>query len=189
MFIKELAKDCRDFVSYLRYFHKFRSVGKRCVMKKPMLLTNVHNVSFGDKVYILPGLRMQTLEKFGDQVFTPHIEVGNNVLMNQNIHIYCGEHIKIHDNVSIGAGTMINDCTHGYADLKAPIADQPLSTKPIEIGENTMIGNNVLILPGVKIGRNCYIGGNTVISKSVPDYAIVSAPKPRMVIMPHDDEE
>ncbi len=185
--IKNLLKDCRDAVSYIRFFHKFKKVGKRCVMMKPLRLTNLQNVTFGDRVYILPGLRMETLEQKGDQSFTPELIFGNDVQVHQNCHIFCADRIVIHDNVSIGAGTMINDCTHGYTELDKPFTEQPLSTKPIEIGENTIIGNNVLILPGVTIGRNCYIGGNTVISKKVPDYSIVSAPRPRSVVMPHEE--
>lgn len=184
-FIKERLKDVRDCVSYLRYFRKFKKVGKRCVMQKPMRLNGLRNIEFGDKVYILPGLRMETLEEKGDQHFTPHLSIGDNVLINQNCHIFCADEIIIHKDVSIGAGSMINDCTHGYADLETSFSDQPLTTKPIEICENTIIGNNVLILPGVRIGRNCYIGGNTVISKNVPDYSIVSAARPRSVVMPH----
>lgn len=187
--IKNFLKDIRDAFSYIRYFHKFKRVGKRCVMMKPLRLTNLQNIELGDRVYILPGLRMETLERTELQQFTPSIYIGNDVEIHQNCHIFCADKITIHDNVSIGAGTMINDCTHGYADLTKSFSKQPLSTKPIEICENTIIGNNVLVLPGVRIGRNCYIGGNTVISKNVPDFSIVSAPRPRSVVMPHDDVE
>ncbi len=187
-FIKNRLRDLRDAVSYMRYFRKFKSVGKRCVMTKPLRLTNLQNVTLGDRVYILPGLRMETLEKTEQQEFSPSLVIGNDVQIHQNCHIFCADNIIIHDNVSLGAGSMVNDCTHGYAELDVPFTKQPLTTKPIEICENTIIGNNVLILPGVKIGKNCYIGGNTVISKSVPDYSIVSAPKPRSVVMPHDSE-
>ena len=127
----------------------------------------------------------ETLEYKDGVQFNPLIKIGNGVTIGQNAHIFCASGITIGDNVGIGGNVMINDCAHGYADLDAPIQDQPISTKPIEIGENTLIGNNVLILPGVKIGRNCCIGGNVVIAKSVPDYSVVSAPRPRAVVMPH----
>ena len=185
--IKNIARGCREFVLYVRYFHEFKSVGKRCVIQKPLRLFNMKNVTLGDRVYILPGLRMETINQYGDQTFTPELIIENDVEIHQNCHIVAADSVIIHEHVSVGAGTMINDCTHGYADLDLPFNEQPLTTKPIEIGKNTIIGNNVLILPGVKIGRNCYIGGNTVIAKSVPDYSIVSAPKPRAVVMPHED--
>lgn len=186
-FFKNRLRDIRDVISYLRYFHKFKKVGKRCVLQKPLRLINLQNVVFGDRVYILPGLRMETLEKKDGVEYTPLLKVGNGVTIGQNAHFFCASRITIGDNVGIGGNVMINDCAHGYADLTMPIQDQPISTKPIEIGDNTLIGNNVLILPGVKIGKNCCIGGNTVISKSVPDYSIVSAPRPRSVVMPHDE--
>lgn len=38
----------------------------------------------------------------------------------------------------------------------------------IKIGNNTYIGNNTLILPGVSIGNNCVIGANSVVTKCIP---------------------
>ncbi|MCR5195366.1 MAG: acyltransferase [Pseudobutyrivibrio sp.] len=183
-FLRNRLRDIRGIVNYIKYFHKFGKVGKRCVMSRPIRLKNLRNVELGDRVYILPGLRMETLEYKDGVTYHPHIKIGNGVTIGQNGHIFSASSITIGDNVGIGGNVMINDCSHGYADLDLPIQDQPITTKPIEIGENTLIGNNVLILPGVKIGRNCCIGGNVVISKSVPDYSIVSAQRPRSVVMP-----
>ena len=39
---------------------------------------------------------------------------------------------------------------------------------PISIGDNTFIGMNSIILPGVEIGDNCVIGAMSVVTKSVP---------------------
>lgn len=44
----------------------------------------------------------------------------------------------------------------------------------IVIGNNTYIGNNALILPGVNIGSNCVIGASSVVTKSVPDDSVVA---------------
>ena len=43
----------------------------------------------------------------------------------------------------------------------------------VDIGENTMIGANTTILPGVKIGSGVKVGAGTVVSKDVPDNALV----------------
>ena len=37
------------------------------------------------------------------------------------------------------------------------------------IGENTWIGDNVVVLPGVKIGKNVIIGANAVVTKDISD--------------------
>jgi acetyltransferase-like isoleucine patch superfamily enzyme len=44
----------------------------------------------------------------------------------------------------------------------------------IKIGDNTFIGNEALILPGVTIGSNCVIGAMSVITRSVPDNSVVA---------------
>lgn len=44
----------------------------------------------------------------------------------------------------------------------------------IEIGSNTNIGWNAIVLPGVKIGRNCIVAAGAVVTKSVPDNSVVA---------------
>ncbi|MCE1227123.1 MAG: acyltransferase [Geobacteraceae bacterium] len=45
---------------------------------------------------------------------------------------------------------------------------------PVSIGEYTFVGANALIMPGVSIGKGCLIGAGAIVSKSIPDYSIVS---------------
>ena len=45
-------------------------------------------------------------------------------------------------------------------------------TKPITIGNDVYIGNNVIILPGVTIGSNVVIGGGSVVVKDIPDNSV-----------------
>ncbi|SDM55432.1 acyltransferase [Kriegella aquimaris] len=44
----------------------------------------------------------------------------------------------------------------------------------IVIGDNSYIGNNAVIMPGVSIGKNCVIGANSVVTKSIPDNMVVA---------------
>lgn len=44
----------------------------------------------------------------------------------------------------------------------------------IVVGDNTNIGWNAIILPGVKIGKNCVIGAGAVVTKDVPDNSVVA---------------
>ena len=45
---------------------------------------------------------------------------------------------------------------------------------PTVVGDNVMIGVNSLIMPGVHIGNNVIIGGHSVVTKDIPDGAIVA---------------
>lgn len=51
----------------------------------------------------------------------------------------------------------------------------------IVVGDNTNIGWNAIILPGVTIGKNCVIGAGAVVSKDIPDN-LVAAGVPARVI-------
>lgn len=46
--------------------------------------------------------------------------------------------------------------------------------KPVKIGAYSFIGGGSYILPGVTIGKGCVIGVNAVVTKDIPDYAIVA---------------
>ena len=52
---------------------------------------------------------------------------------------------------------------------------------PVEIGPYSFIGAQTIILPGVKIGKGCLIGAHSLISKSLPDFAVVAG-NPAQVI-------
>ena len=52
--------------------------------------------------------------------------------------------------------------------------DRPVITcKPVHIKKNVWIGVNVTILAGVTIGENAIIGAGSVVTKDVPDNAVV----------------
>ncbi|WP_070051740.1 DapH/DapD/GlmU-related protein [Staphylococcus xylosus] len=70
------------------------------------------------------------------------------------------EYITIGKNCVIGYNTTI--LTHEF------LVDE-FKTGPVHIGDNTLIGANVIILPGVTIGNNVKVGAGAVVSKDIPD--------------------
>lgn len=66
--------------------------------------------------------------------------------------------------------------------------DQPQDGKEIEIGNDVWIGRNALILPGIKIGDGAIIGAGTVVTKDVPDFAVVVGNTGRIVRYRFDKE-
>lgn len=73
------------------------------------------------------------------------------------------EKIKIGNNVIIGYNTTL--LTHEFLT-------ESLRVGEVEIGDHTMIGANVTVLPGVKIGSHVQIGAGSVVSKDIPDYTV-----------------
>ena len=54
-------------------------------------------------------------------------------------------------------------------------------TKPIVVGDNVYIGNNVIILPGVTIGSNVVIGAGAIVSRDIPDNSVAVGVPARVI--------
>ena len=72
---------------------------------------------------------------------------------------------------------------HNYDsnDLEFIPYDQKYIEKPVVIGEYCWIGARVTILPGVKIGKGVVVAACSVITKDIPDYAVVGGNPARII--------
>ena len=86
------------------------------------------------------------------------------------------------DKISVGDKSIVGDdvflCT-GSHDIYA--ADFHLVTKPIAVGRCVWIGTGATILPGVRIGDGAVVGAMAVVSRDVPDEAVVVGNPARIV--------
>ena len=106
------------------------------------------------------------------------IEIGENVEINDDVHIGATEKIIIGDNVLIASKVYISDHNHG--SYKGEEQDSPMSmpkkrkiySSPIKIERNVWIGEFVSILQGVTIGEGAIIGTMSVVTKDIPPYTI-----------------
>lgn len=139
-------------------------------------LTGVKCISIGDNFFCRSFVRIEAIEERYGEHFTPSIEIGNNVSMENFCHIGCIEHIKIGNGVKMASKVFITDHFHGTIDSRdidiAP-AMRPLSSKPVTIGNNVWIGENVSILPGVSLGDNVIVGANAVVTHSFPTNSVI----------------
>ena len=95
------------------------------------------------------------------------ITVGKNVYMNSNILFMARGGITIEDNVQIAANVQL--LTNNHDEYERAV----LLTKPIVLKEGAWIGAGATILPGVTVGRHAIVGASSVVTKDVPDYAVV----------------
>lgn len=107
------------------------------------------------------------------------IIIGNNVQINDYVHIGGVNSIIIEDNTLIASRVFITDHNHGsYAgnlnDTSPEVLPikRKISSKDVHICKNVWIGESVSILPGVTIGEGSIIGANSVVSKNIPPYSI-----------------
>ncbi len=103
---------------------------------------------------------------------SPHIRIGD--------HSELGTRCMVHSNVTLGHDVLMGpdvkifSRNHVYRSTDIPIRNQGKQQETTSIGNDVWIGANVIILPGVRIGDHVVIGAGAVVTKDIPDYAIVA---------------
>lgn len=180
-FIKKLFL----FVRFnLFYRYRFKNFGIKSLLFKPLILLNPQNISIGEQTFIMGNSRLEVVT---DRNKNASLEICDNVNIEQNVHIVCGNYIKIGRNVSITANCAIVDILHPYSGSyeQIKIGSRLDCSKTLEIGDGSFIGIGSVILPGANIGKNCVIGANSVVTKPIPDHCI-AAGNPARVIKKYD---
>ena len=80
--------------------------------------------------------------------------------------------VELGDGVRIGAHTSILGFNHSM-EPGSPVFQQPLTSQGIVIGDDVWIGSHVVILDGVRVGSHAVLAASAVVTKDVPDGAIV----------------
>ncbi len=120
------------------------------------------------------------LEKCGKNVniekgaiFSSKVQLGDNSGIGINAHISGTTYIG--SDVMMGPDCIIYTWNHKFNDVTTTMRGQGFQAeKPVYIGNDVWIGGRVIILPGVHIGNHCIIGAGSVVTKDVPDWAIVA---------------
>ena len=120
------------------------------------------------------------------------IKIGNRVMINNETTFYCVNGITIGNDVMISWGcTLIDNNSHSLissdrvnelANAKKKYEEGTIGNDtnwsivknaPIVIKDKAWIGFNSIILKGVTIGEGAVIAAGSVVTKDVPDYAVV----------------
>jgi UDP-2-acetamido-3-amino-2,3-dideoxy-glucuronate N-acetyltransferase len=99
-------------------------------------------------------------------VVSPHVRLGNNVKVQNNVSIYTG--VTCDDDVFLGPSCVFTNVTNP----RSAVNRKSLYAKT-HVGKGTTIGANATIVCGHDIGKYAFIGAGTVVTKNVPDYALV----------------
>lgn len=100
------------------------------------------------------------------------IELGNNSGFGEGSII--GGNTVVGNNVMIGRELLTIPRNHRFEDISVPMIEQGF-TKPstITIDDDVWIGDRVTILAGVHIHGHSIVGAGAVVTKDVPEYAVV----------------
>lgn len=105
-------------------------------------------------------------------VYTSDLEVGNNSGLGYMCRV--NGTVVIGDNVIMGPFVQMYTANHKYINRDTPICFQGVEQeRTIVIGDDVWIGCSVIILPGVHIGKGAVLAAGTVVTKDVPEFAVV----------------
>jgi len=141
------------------------------------------NVEIGEGTKVWHFSHIQSGSKIGKKcVFGQNVNVGNNVSI--------GDFCKVQNNVSIYEGVTLEDYVFCGPSMvftnildpkcKYPQVGAQFYIKTL-VKEGASIGANATIVCGHTLGKHCMIGAGTVVTKDVPDYALVIGTPGRVV--------
>lgn len=139
-----------------------------------MLLRWVGHVPFHSVrkfFYKLSGVKMgkgSTIHMWASFFQPKNIVIGKGAIVGDHVFLDGRHKLSIGDNTNIASCVMIYNAEH---DLKSKSFSA--IEEPVEIGNFCFIGPRAIILPGVKIGKGAVVAAGAVVTKNVPNFAIV----------------
>lgn len=89
--------------------------------------------------------------------------------------------VSIGDDVRLAQNIVVSGLNHNYENTSIPISEQGVATRQVYIGDETWIGANAVILPGVFIGKHCVVAAGSVVTRNIPSYSVVAGNPARII--------
>ena len=138
------------------------------------------DVKLGDNVKLAQFINLYGCEIGDETKIGAFVEIQKNAKVGKNCkissHTFICEGVLIEDNVFIGHGvTFINDTyPRATTDDGALQTESDWKVETTVIKRGASIGSGATILCNVVVGEHAIVGAGSVVTKNVPDYAIVA---------------
>jgi UDP-2-acetamido-3-amino-2,3-dideoxy-glucuronate N-acetyltransferase len=117
--------------------------------------------------HIMSGSRMGANCNLGQNVVvSPGVTIGNNVKIQNNVSVYTG--VELEDDVFCGPSMVFTNVINPRSHVLRRHEYQRTLVK-----QGASIGANSTVVCGVTLGRYAFIGAGAVVTKDVPDYALM----------------
>jgi acetyltransferase-like isoleucine patch superfamily enzyme len=117
------------------------------------------------------------------RVHEGEVSIGAKTVIGQDCTISAFQHVSIGRECIIADRVMLIDFDHGVTEVERPVRLQGIYKRDVRVGHNVWIGYGACILRGVSVGDNSVIGTSTVVTKLVPDNAVVAGSPARVIRM------
>ncbi len=169
------ARDKAFSVGISGGFHAF---GSHTVIQMPARLKNPQRIAIGSGAFVGAGSWLQVLDAEGGVA----LEIGDGASIAEGCVLSTAQSIRLGTKVSFARHVYVADHSHGYDDPTRPSVEQGITdVRAVEIGDGAWLGENVMVLPGVRIGKGAVVAANSVVSKDVPDFSVAAGAPARVV--------
>ncbi len=107
------------------------------------------------------------------RVHEGQVTIGAKTVMGQECTISAYQHVSIGRECIIADRVMLIDFDHGVVEVERPIRLQGIYKRDVRVGSNVWMGYGSCVLRGVSVGHNSIVGTNAVVTKDVPENAVV----------------
>ena len=179
---------CSQVKGHLFYTHVFGNFGYHSWLKSPDQIVGSKSIRIGNNTRIEKGSVLYAIQRYSDIHLGGTITIGDDVYINRFFNASSADKINIGNRVTCGSNVSMFNYDHGWLDIHREINSTPLLVHgEIDVGDETWIGNNVVILGKVKIGKHCVIGAGSIVTKDLPDYS-VSVGNPAKIVKKYSQD-
>lgn len=117
------------------------------------------------------------------RVHEGELSIGAKSVLGQEVTISAYQHISIGRECIIADRVMMIDFDHGTVEVERTIREQGIYKRDVDVGHNVWIGYGACLLRGVSVGNNAVIATSAVVTRNVPDNAVVAGVPARLIRM------
>jgi acetyltransferase-like isoleucine patch superfamily enzyme len=117
------------------------------------------------------------------RVHEGEVSIGAKTVLGQECTISAFQHVSIGRECILADRVMLIDFDHGVTEVERPIRLQGIYKRDVDVGHNCWIGYGASILRGARVGDNCVVGTSSVVTRDVPDNAVVGGVPARLLRM------
>lgn len=125
--------------------------------------------------HVCSGARIGSGCSLGQNVFIGNrVSIGNNVKIQNNVSVY--DEVTLEDDVFCGPSMVFTNVVNPRSAV--PRKDE---YRPTRVSRGATLGANCTIVCGVSIGRHAFVAAGAVVTRDVPDHALVAGVPARRI--------
>jgi len=117
------------------------------------------------------------------RVHEGELRIGAKTVLGQECTISAFQRVEIGRECILADRVMLIDFDHGVVDVERPVRLQGIYKRDVRVGHNVWIGYGACVLRGVEVGDNAILGTSAVVTRDVPENAVVAGAPARVIRM------